>query len=81
MSITYAWILFEKGNYEQAKIYIDQALQNDAGISGEVLEHCGDIYFHTGDSAKALEFWQQAKEHGRKSPTLDQKIKQKKYIR
>ena len=26
---TYAWILFEKGNYEQAKIYIDQALQND----------------------------------------------------
>ena len=78
---TYAWILFEKGNYEQAKIYIDQALQNDAGISGEVLEHCGDIYFHTGDSAKALEFWQQAKEQGRKSPTLDQKIKQKKYIR
>ena len=78
---TYAWILFEKANYEQAKIYIDQALQNDDGLSGEVLEHCGDIYFHTGDTEKALEFWKQAKEKGSESTTIEQKIRQKKYIR
>ena len=78
---TYAWILFEKGNYEQAKIYIDQALQNDDGLSSEVLEHCGDIYYHVGETAQALEFWKQAKEKGSKSTTLDQKIKQKKYVR
>lgn len=78
---TYAWILFEKANYEQAKIYIDQALQNDDSMSAEVLEHCGDIYFHTGDVDKAVEFWQKAKENGSTSTTLDRKIRQKKYIR
>ena len=78
---TYAWILFEKGNYEQAKIYIDQALQNDEALSAEVLEHCGDIYFHTGETEKALDFWQQAKEKGSQSATIDRKIRQKKYIR
>ena len=78
---TYAWILFEKANYEQAKIYIDQALQNDNSLSAEVLEHCGDIYFHTGDTTKAVEFWQKAKDNGSKSNSIDQKIKQKKYVR
>ena len=78
---TYAWILFEKANYEQAKLYIDQALLNDDSLSAEVLEHCGDIYFHTGDVDKAVEFWQKAKENGSTSTTLDRKIRQKKYIR
>ncbi|MBO7418901.1 MAG: tetratricopeptide repeat protein [Bacteroidaceae bacterium] len=78
---TYAWILFEKANYEQAKIYIDLALKNDDNLSAEVLEHCGDIYFHTGDTAKALEFWEQAKEKGSQSSTIEQKIKLKKYVR
>jgi tetratricopeptide (TPR) repeat protein len=78
---TYAWILFEKANYEQAKIYIDQALQNDEDLSAEVFEHCGDIYYHTGDTDKALEFWQKAKDNGSTSTTINQKIRQKKYIR
>ena len=30
---TYAWILFEKGKYVEAKIYIDQAMQNDGSKS------------------------------------------------
>jgi tetratricopeptide (TPR) repeat protein len=78
---TYAWILFEKANYEQAKIYIDQALQNDDSLSAEVLEHCGDIYYHTGDTDKAVEFWQKAKDNGSTSTTINQKIRQKKYVR
>ena len=78
---TYAWILFEKANYEQAKIYIDQALQNDDSLSAEVLEHCGDIYYHTGDTDKAVEFWQKAKDNGSTSSTINQKIRQKKYVR
>ncbi len=78
---TYAWILFEKANYEQARIYIDQVLQNADDPGSEVLEHCGDIYFHTGEPEKALEFWQQAKEKGSESKTINQKIRQKKYIR
>ena len=26
---TYAWILFEKGNYAEARIYIDNAMKSD----------------------------------------------------
>lgn len=57
---TYAWILFEKGKYVEARIYIDQALQNGGDTSSVVVEHGGDIYFHNGEQEKALEYWMQA---------------------
>lgn len=57
---TYAWILFEKGKYAEARIYIDQALQNGGDKSSVVVEHGGDIYFLSGDAEKALEYWKQA---------------------
>lgn len=41
---TYAWILFMKERYAEAKIYIDQALQNDSDSSAVIIEHAGDIY-------------------------------------
>ena len=77
---TYAWILFEKGNYAEARLYIDDAMKNDGGKSDVIVEHCGDIYYMTGDVDKALEYWKQALEIGSKSKTLKQKIRQKKYI-
>ena len=57
---TYAWILFEKGKYAEARIYIDQALQNGGDKSSVVVEHCGDIYWMTDEPEKALEYWKQA---------------------
>ena len=57
---TYAWILFEKGKYVEARIYIDQALQNGGDASSVVVEHGGDIYFHNGEPEKALEDWKKA---------------------
>ena len=57
---TYAWILFEKGKYAEARIYIDQALQNGGDKSSVVVEHCGDIYWMNGELEKALEYWKQA---------------------
>lgn len=57
---TYAWILFEKGKYAEARIYIDQAMQNGGDKSSVVVEHCGDIYFHNGEPDRALEYWVQA---------------------
>ena len=57
---TYAWILFEKGKYVEARIYIDQALQNGGDKSSVVVEHCGDIYWMNGEHEKALEYWKQA---------------------
>lgn len=47
---TYAWILFEKGNYAEARIYIDNAMKSEGGDKSDVIvEHCGDIYYMTGD--------------------------------
>ena len=59
---TYAWILFEKGKYVEARIYIDQAMQHGGGKSSVVVEHCGDIYYQNGEKEKALEYWKQAQE-------------------
>lgn len=77
---TYAWILFEKGNYAEARIYIDNAMKSDGGKSDVIVEHCGDIYFMSGDVDGALKYWKQAMEMGSKSKTLKQKIEKKKYI-
>ena len=57
---TYAWILFEKGKYTEARIYIDQAMLNGGAESSVVVEHCGDIYYLNGECEKALEYWKQA---------------------
>lgn len=77
---TYAWILFEKGSYAEARIYIDEAVKNDATKSGVIIEHCGDIYFMVGDVDSALKYWKQALEAGSDSKTLKRKIETKKYI-
>lgn len=78
---TYAWILFEKGNYAEARIYIDDAMKNNGGESDVVVEHCGDIHYMTGDVEGALKYWKQALDMGSKSKTLKRKIQQKRYIR
>ena len=77
---TYAWILFEKGNYAEARIYIDDAMKSDQEKSDVIVEHCGDIYYMTGDVDGALKYWQQALDMGSESKTLKEKIKKKKYI-
>ena len=77
---TYAWILFEKGNYAEARIYIDNAMKNDGEKSDVIVEHCGDIYFMTGDVEGALKYWKKALEMGSESKMLKQKIEKKKYI-
>lgn len=77
---TYAWILFEKGNYAEARIYIDNAMKSDQEKSDVIVEHCGDIYYMTGDVDGALKYWQQALDMGSQSKTLKEKIKKKKYI-
>ena len=77
---TYAWIFFVQGNYTLAKIYIDNAMKSDGGKSDVIVEHCGDIYFMTGDVEGALGYWKKALEMGSESKTLKQKIEKKKFI-
>lgn len=80
---TYAWILFLEGRYEEAKMYIDQAISNDSTdeSSADVYEHAGDIHAMVGDIDKAVEYWKQAQKRGSESKILARKIKQRKYIK
>ena len=80
---TYAWILFLEGRYEEAKMYIDQAISNDSTdeSSADVYEHAGDIHAMAGDIDKAVEYWKQAQKRGGESKILSRKIKQRKYIK
>lgn len=77
---TYAWILFVLKRYDQAREYIDLALQYGGDESADVLEHCGDIYYFCGEKEKALEFWNRAYAAGSESKVLEQKIIQKDYV-
>ena len=63
-----------------ARLYIHEAIKNDKDSSDVVLEHCGDIYYMTGDVDGALTYWKKALEMGSESKTLKQKIEKKKYI-
>ena len=82
---TYAWILFIKGKYAEAKLYMDRVLvgdiEKDEEVSGGVLEHAGDIYAQCGDMEGALKYWKMAQEKGGDvSQLLKKKIQLKKYI-
>ncbi|MBQ4386313.1 MAG: tetratricopeptide repeat protein [Prevotella sp.] len=86
---TYAWILFMQKRYSEARIYIDQTLQCDSDSSAVLLEHAGDIYYHVGDTEKAVALWQQALEKASdksevkndRKQVLIRKIKLKKYLK
>lgn len=77
---TYAWILFMQGRYEEAKIYIEQALKNYKTPSADVIEHAGDIFWKCGDRNAAVEYWKQAVDAGGSDSVLKKKLKQKKYL-
>jgi len=84
---TYAWILYQEGNYSLAKFYIERAIDNlpKNDDSGVVLEHYGDILWMNSkdakDDAKALEMWQKSYDSGNKTDSLKEKIANKGWVR
>ena len=78
---TYAWVLFKKGNYSLAKFYMETALRNGGNENPTLLDHYGDILFKLERLEEAVSYWEKAKEFGSDSEILDQKIKEKRYIR
>ena len=79
---TYAWILFLQKRYDEARAYIDRALENDNdstnGPSAVVIGHAGDICCMCGDTDRAVELWQRALKAGGDKAVLTRKIKTKK---
>ncbi len=76
---TYAWVLFKAGDYKQAKIWIEKAI-NNGGASSEIYEHYGDILFKLGETDKAQQNWLKAQALGSDSRLLPNKIATKKYL-
>jgi len=71
---TYAWILYELADYEQAKIWMNKSLANGSDMSAVVVEHYGDILYQLGNVEDAIIEWKKAKKLGEASKFLDKKI-------
>ncbi len=83
---TYAWILFMQERYDEAKAYIDKALQimgdSLTADDANIIEHAGDIYYMAGDREGAVALWQKAHKLGTtESGLLEKKIRKRKYIK
>jgi tetratricopeptide (TPR) repeat protein len=76
---TYAWIFFLQGNYTLAKFYIESAISKSGDQHAEIVDHYGDILYHTGDKEKALEQWEKALKLGKNTKTVRKKIIEKTY--
>lgn len=76
---TYAWIMFKKCDYKEARTYIDKALEITEKPSAELYQHAGDIYFMCHEPERALEFWKKAAELDPDDRLLQRKIKDKTY--
>jgi tetratricopeptide (TPR) repeat protein len=80
---TYAWILFKKRDYEQAKAYMEKAIEklaSDEEATAEIYSHYGDILFMNGDPDKALTYWEKAATLDPNDELLQRKIKNKTYF-
>lgn len=56
---TYGWILYQIKEYDEAKIYIQKAV-DVGGASPEVYEHLGDVYQKLGNLVQAKKWWKLA---------------------
>ncbi len=77
---TYGWVLYQMGKYDEAKIWIGKALEDEAGAGAVILEHYGDVLWKLGDFDGAYQYWLRAQEKGKGSDLLEKKIEQKKLV-
>lgn len=59
---TYAWILYRQGQYEMARIYINETLNyaEETPENASLFDHAGDIYYRCGQRASAIDYWKKA---------------------
>lgn len=82
---TYAWVLFVRKQYAQARIYIDETLRYAEPTdpqNASLFEHAGDIYYKCNDRRTAVELWKTAlglTADARRRAVLKKKVKYKRY--
>ena len=61
---TYAWVLYMRGEYSQARYYMKLAIEKTKEPSGVLYEHYGDVLYRSGNKEEALKMWKKALELG-----------------
>ena len=74
---TYAWVLFAKGKFKDARKAMEKAISNGGG-GAVYFEHYGDILFQLGNIDEAVRQWQKAKTLDNGNPLIDKKIANRK---
>ena len=75
---TYGFVLFQQGEYAQAKSAYEEAFKLNE-TDKVIVEHMGDAFFKTGNVDEAIVWWKKAKELKSTNLVLDKKIQEKKY--
>lgn len=79
---TYAWISFKLGEYNIARVYIEQAFFYGSENSSEAIEHYGDILYKVGEPQKEyhskwIKAWEMVQKEKPDNLEKYQKLKQK----
>ena len=70
---TYAWVLYVKGDYEEAKKVMEKAI-SIRGVEAVHYDHYGDILYRLGEVEAAVEQWNIAQKMDPTIETLTKKI-------
>lgn len=73
---TYGWVLYTRGNYQNALFWIEESLKNGGSTDPTVLEHHGDVLLKLNRTKDAVKAWQKALDAGGEADDLDPKIEQ-----
>ena len=70
---TYAWVLYMREKYKEARKTIERAL-TQPGVTSTHFEHYGDILFQLGDVEGAVKQWEKARSLTTQHDIIDKKI-------
>ena len=75
---TYGWIQYQRGNYEEARTYIEKAValrrEEQRSPGAVLLDHLADIYLALGNNDRALELWREALKSDPENSNIKEKI-------
>lgn len=70
---TKGWILYQLGNYAEAKEYISKAVELGTR-SAVIIDHLGDVEFKLGNRDRAIELWKEALQLDPSKKEIENKI-------
>jgi len=71
---TYSWIMYAKGNYDEALNYIERSYRYGGIKNYIILEHYGDILLKLGKIPDAIQKWEEALTISKSNKSLIEKI-------